>query len=128
MREHYISAEENTNFFTSEGCYKKFLSLMKAFYMTDKYKKGTGNKELSWEGIYKEFSTKFWLKPELPFDQASIQRTSRVRSLSHSTTSRSEKSSVIRRLTSSVKTEHTTLQSKIFIIFCKVIREKGSAG
>uniref|UniRef100_U9USQ4 Uncharacterized protein n=1 Tax=Rhizophagus irregularis (strain DAOM 181602 / DAOM 197198 / MUCL 43194) TaxID=747089 RepID=U9USQ4_RHIID len=51
---------------------------MKAFYMTDKYKKGTGNKELSWEGIYKEFSTKFWLKPELPFDQASIQRTSRL--------------------------------------------------
>ncbi|EXX60079.1 hypothetical protein RirG_183170 [Rhizophagus irregularis DAOM 197198w] len=33
--------------------------------MTDKYKKGTGNKELSWEGIYKEFSTKFWLKPDL---------------------------------------------------------------
>ncbi|RIA89839.1 hypothetical protein C1645_824240 [Glomus cerebriforme] len=65
-----INEQENTNYFTGEDCHKKFLSLTKAFYTAKKYREGTWSKRsLVGEKLYEEFSTKFWLKPELPFKQ-----------------------------------------------------------
>ncbi|POG74833.1 hypothetical protein GLOIN_2v1571918, partial [Rhizophagus irregularis DAOM 181602=DAOM 197198] len=75
-----INDQENTNYFTGDACHKKFLGLTKAFYTAEKYKEGTGTKRsLVGEEIYEEFSTMFWLKPELPFEQV---RNENVRSSS----------------------------------------------
>ncbi|CAB5200427.1 unnamed protein product [Rhizophagus irregularis] len=75
-----INDQENTNYFTGDACHKKFLGLTKAFYTAEKYKEGTGMRScLVGKEIYEEFSTMFWLKPELPFEQV---RNENVRSSS----------------------------------------------
>ncbi|PKK59680.1 hypothetical protein RhiirC2_794492, partial [Rhizophagus irregularis] len=64
-----------------------------------RYREGTGTKKsLVGEKIYKEFSTLFWLKPELSFDQQhneNVRRKSGTSSSSRSSISRSEQTSDI---------------------------------
>lgn len=59
-----LNEKENTNYFTSEICHKKFSSLTKAFYVSKRYRDGLGTKRsLVGENLYEEFSTQFWIKP-----------------------------------------------------------------
>ncbi|GES97910.1 hypothetical protein GLOIN_2v1571918 [Rhizophagus clarus] len=71
-----------------DDCHKKFLGLTKAFYTAKKYREGKGDKKsLIGEKIYKEFSTKFWLKPVSSFDQAHNESVRRLSSASSSSLS-----------------------------------------
>ncbi|RIA79314.1 hypothetical protein C1645_840981 [Glomus cerebriforme] len=96
-----INNQENTNYFTGEAYHKKFLNLTKAFYMAEKYKKGTGAKRsLVGEEIYEKFSLKFWLKPDMqpPFGRTcseSVQKSSRKSLTSHSSNTKSERTTDI---------------------------------
>ncbi|RGB23394.1 hypothetical protein C1646_774560 [Rhizophagus diaphanus] len=88
-----INDQENTNYFTGEACHKKFLGLTKAFYTAEKFKERTGDKRslVVGEKIYEEFSSKFWVKPELSFGRArsgSVRGSSRASSSSRSSISR----------------------------------------
>ncbi|GES85409.1 hypothetical protein GLOIN_2v1571918 [Rhizophagus clarus] len=70
------------------------ISLTKAFYTAKKYREGKGDKKsLIGEKIYKEFSTKFWLKPVSSFDQAHNESVRRLSSASSSASTHPSSSS-----------------------------------
>ncbi|RGB22019.1 hypothetical protein C1646_776810 [Rhizophagus diaphanus] len=74
-----LNEQENTNFFLGKDCHNKFLNLTKAFNTAKRYREGTGTKKsLVGEKIYEEFSTRFWFKPELPFEQVCNENVSRT--------------------------------------------------
>ncbi|PKY40189.1 hypothetical protein RhiirA4_453505, partial [Rhizophagus irregularis] len=53
-----------------------------------RYREGTGTKKsLVREKIYEEFSTRFWFKPELPFEQVRNENVSRMSSSEKSASS-----------------------------------------
>ncbi|CAB5389645.1 unnamed protein product [Rhizophagus irregularis] len=59
------------------------------FNTAKRYREGGVKKSLVWERIYEEFSTLFWLKPELSFDQQhneSVRRKSGTSSSSEPST------------------------------------------
>ncbi|GET56307.1 hypothetical protein GLOIN_2v1571918 [Rhizophagus irregularis DAOM 181602=DAOM 197198] len=53
-----LNVQEKTNYFTGDECYKKFLSLTKAFYTAKRIKEETEDKRsIIGEELYEEFST-----------------------------------------------------------------------
>ena len=84
-----INDQENTNYFISDECYKKFLNLTKTFYVSrigdrifllktclvniliiiflDCREKKREKRSIIGKELYEEFSTKFWQKPGMYF-------------------------------------------------------------